>query len=162
MRHTGHYGVLRQLGQRIRHARVSRGLSQVALAERCGITFQQLQKYELGKNRIPFDRLVSLATAMDTPVADLVAGLDAATAADDADPGEQHSQKQAITMLQYFNAIDDDGVRASLLKLVKVLGKRRTIAHDGEVHAPVEEDPGDGGDQGALPAYPEAALAGPR
>jgi len=177
MRHTGHYDVLKQLGQRIRHARVSQGMSQVALAEICGITFQQLQKYELGKNRIPFDRLVSLATALDTPVADLVAELDEATPAADADPGEKHSQKQAVAMLQHFNAIADDAVRASLLNLVKAVGKRERTAPDA--HTPTAEDadeaesgevPGtaaepdaddDGGDC-AAPGQPAVALAAPR
>lgn len=177
MRHTGHYDVLKQLGQRIRHARVSRGMSQVALAEICGITFQQLQKYELGKNRIPFDRLVSLATALDTPVADLVADLDEATPAAEADPGEQHGQKQAIALLQHFNAIDDDSVRASLLHLVKVVGKRERTAPDahtpaagdagevdsGEVHGTAAEpDAGERDGDCAAPAQPAAALAAPR
>jgi len=43
--------LLKKLGQRIREARVSRGMSQERLAEICGITFQQVQKYEQARNR---------------------------------------------------------------------------------------------------------------
>ena len=51
----------RDLGRAIRTARVAAGKSQTEVAEHLDITFQQLQKYENGRNRIPVDRLVSLA-----------------------------------------------------------------------------------------------------
>jgi ribosome-binding protein aMBF1 (putative translation factor) len=44
-----------QVGQLVRVLRMSRGLSQTELADRVGVTFQQVQKYESGSNRIPWD-----------------------------------------------------------------------------------------------------------
>ena len=57
------------VGRRVRELRVLAGLSQDALAQRVGITFQQLQKYESGANRISAGRLWRLAEALGAPVA---------------------------------------------------------------------------------------------
>lgn len=53
-----------RIGSRIRHFRTARGLSQTALAEKAGVTFQQLQKYEKGTNRIATSRLVLICKAL--------------------------------------------------------------------------------------------------
>ncbi len=50
------------LGLRIRQRRKSLGVSQTALADSIGLTFQQIQKYERGFNRVSFSRLVDIAT----------------------------------------------------------------------------------------------------
>jgi transcriptional regulator with XRE-family HTH domain len=52
------------------------GVTQTALAESVGITFQQIQKYERGFNRISFSRLVDIAHALDCRVIDLIGDLD--------------------------------------------------------------------------------------
>jgi transcriptional regulator with XRE-family HTH domain len=65
------------MGQRLKARRRDLGLSQQALAEAVGITFQQLQKYERGVNRISFSRLAALARALDCRVGDLAKDLDA-------------------------------------------------------------------------------------
>jgi transcriptional regulator with XRE-family HTH domain len=52
------------VGSRVRRARVDRGLSQGALAERVGVTFQQVQKYENGSNRISASKLVEIADTL--------------------------------------------------------------------------------------------------
>ncbi len=56
------------IGRRIRAARHEAGLSQTALAEACGITFQQIQKYENGANRCAPGRLDQIAKALNRPV----------------------------------------------------------------------------------------------
>src|SRR5258708_4740452 len=57
------------IGRRIRQARHLRGLSQEGLAERLGVTFQQLQKYENAANRVTASRLYQIAKILDLPVA---------------------------------------------------------------------------------------------
>ncbi|MEN0654179.1 MULTISPECIES: helix-turn-helix domain-containing protein [Hyphobacterium] len=57
-----------ELGERIRIARKLAGLTQTALADKLGLTFQQIQKYELGRNRIAAGRLVELAEALGKPL----------------------------------------------------------------------------------------------
>jgi transcriptional regulator with XRE-family HTH domain len=51
-------------------------MSQTTLAKAVGLTFQQIQKYERGFNRVSFSRLVEIAHALDCRVVDLIAGLD--------------------------------------------------------------------------------------
>ena len=67
------------LGLRIRERRKSLSISQTALAEAIGLTFQQIQKYERGFNRVSFSRLVDIAHALDCRVVDLIGDLDDAT-----------------------------------------------------------------------------------
>jgi transcriptional regulator with XRE-family HTH domain len=64
------------LGLRIRQRRKALGVSQTALAEAVGLTFQQIQKYERGFNRVSFSRLVDIAHALDCRVVDLIGDLD--------------------------------------------------------------------------------------
>ena len=64
------------LGLRIRQRRKTLGISQTALADAIGLTFQQIQKYERGFNRVSFSRLVDIAHAMHCRVLDLIGDLD--------------------------------------------------------------------------------------
>lgn len=63
------------VGARVRNARVSRGLSQTALAEELGVSFQQVQKYENGSNRISASRLVEIANMLGVPATSFLKGL---------------------------------------------------------------------------------------
>ncbi|MDB5427792.1 MAG: transcriptional regulator, family [Phenylobacterium sp.] len=64
------------LGAAVRIRRRTIGLSQEALADQCGVSFQQIQKYENGANRISFSRLVQIARALKCRVIDLMDVLD--------------------------------------------------------------------------------------
>lgn len=64
------------LGQRIRLARIALGVSQQALAEKLGLTFQQIQKYERGRNRISASRLYDIARALGIGVGVFYKGLE--------------------------------------------------------------------------------------
>ena len=66
----------RALGNAIRLRRRSLDLSQEQLAQACGISFQQIQKYENGGNRVSFSRLVQIARALDCRVTDLTGALE--------------------------------------------------------------------------------------
>src|SRR5579859_777384 len=65
-RSTGKYDV--ELGKRIRPRRVEMKISQSDLADKLGVSFQQVQKYEKGVNRVGAARLQQVATALDVPV----------------------------------------------------------------------------------------------
>jgi len=62
------HAVDRYVGERIARRRSALGLSQMALAGRVGVSFQQLQKYESGTNRVSASRLFALATALGASV----------------------------------------------------------------------------------------------
>ncbi|HTT96915.1 MAG TPA: helix-turn-helix transcriptional regulator [Rhizomicrobium sp.] len=73
---TGPHPLDVALGACVRLRRKELRISQDELARAVGITFQQIQKYERGTNRISFSRLVEISDALKCSVADLVEGLD--------------------------------------------------------------------------------------
>jgi transcriptional regulator with XRE-family HTH domain len=75
------------IGASIRVRRKTADISQEALAERCGVSFQQVQKYENGANRVSFSRLVQIAHALNLRVSDLVGDIDEAAGFTRADAG---------------------------------------------------------------------------
>ena len=64
-------------GEAVRSLRKSMQLSQTDLAKKCGVSFQQIQKYEAGVNRISMSRLFLIASALDLPPYILVRGIEA-------------------------------------------------------------------------------------
>jgi transcriptional regulator with XRE-family HTH domain len=60
------------VGENIRMARLAAGLSQTELGKACGVTFQQIQKYEKGSNRVGGSRLMQIAEALKVPAASLL------------------------------------------------------------------------------------------
>lgn len=111
----------RDLGRNIRLTRHAAGKSQIEAADHIDVTFQQFQKYEKGSNRIPVDRLVSLANFLDVPLSQFVR--------DSGEPAnssvqtliEQYSGKEFQMLLKYFSEINDPRVRAAVLNFVKAM-----------------------------------------
>jgi transcriptional regulator with XRE-family HTH domain len=104
------------VGRNIRIWRMARGLSQAQLASRLGVTFQQLQKYEVGSNRIGTGRLVKVAAVLRIPIATLFEGAD-------TDPSRSLlalvADARAFRLAQAFAAIDNSTLRLSLVYLVE-------------------------------------------
>jgi transcriptional regulator with XRE-family HTH domain len=110
------------LGAAVRIRRRSLGISQEALAEQCGVSFQQVQKYENGANRISFSRLVQIARALQCRVVDLMDVLDSP---DGAGPGDLDILSRmrtpgALELLAAFERLSPD-TRSSLLGLIRTL-----------------------------------------
>ena len=103
------------IGQRLRLRRKLAGLSQEQLAERLGVTFQQVQKYEKGTNRISASRLFGAARLLSVPVSYFFEGL--ATA--DAEPGHviPMTRDEHDLLLAFRNARED--VRGPLVAIVQ-------------------------------------------
>jgi transcriptional regulator with XRE-family HTH domain len=105
------------VGRNVRIWRMAKGLSQAQLAQRLGVTFQQVQKYEVGTNRIGTGRLVKLAAILGIPVAALF------DSADGSDPSRSLlaliADKRAFRLAHAFSTIKDVTVRLSLVKLVE-------------------------------------------
>src|SRR2546429_9780272 len=68
-----------EVGQRIRVRRMAQGMSQTELGNLLGVTFQQVQKYEKGVNRVGAGRLVRIGEALDVPVSFFFWGKDASS-----------------------------------------------------------------------------------
>jgi transcriptional regulator with XRE-family HTH domain len=67
--------IYRAIGGRLRARRRSLDLTQREVAMSCGLTFQQIQKYEAGLVAMPVGRLLMLAQVLEAPLTDLVAGI---------------------------------------------------------------------------------------
>lgn len=88
------------IGNNIRTLRVVRRMSQEQLGDAIGVTFQQVQKYEKGSNRIGGSRAVQIAAALKVPVADLYNGLEV-----DADK-EGEASAGAVAVAQSRQELD--------------------------------------------------------
>ena len=106
------------IGARMRTRRRQLGLSQSDLAERLGVSFQQVQKYERGANRVAASTLLTAAQVLGTSISWLV-GEEVSGRDDDEDVFRALARPGALEVLQAFNAIPDARVRAALLALAK-------------------------------------------
>lgn len=82
------------VGNLVRELRIRRGLTQQDLAEALGVSFQQLQKYERGSNRMGASRLVQVAAALQCSIKDLFMGIEGGEITGDA-PLERDAAKVA-------------------------------------------------------------------
>ena len=122
----------RLVGQRVRVRRIFLGLTQEGLAEILGITFQQIQKYEKGVNRIGASRLFELAQALRVPIGfffEDVAGTvgaaarkrDVDDASFDALPPALLANAKAIELMKAFSRIKDEGVRRAIINQIRAI-----------------------------------------
>ena len=108
------------LGHAIRLARQVAGKSQIDVAEHLNVSFQQVQKYENGRNRIPIDRLVSLSKYFDFPLKSLVAFAELPANGGDALLGLLKGlSRQEVQLLSLWNGVPDPKFRAIVLDLLK-------------------------------------------
>lgn len=106
----------RHVGERIRRRRVMLGLTQEQLGDALGISYQQIQKYETGANRVSAGRLYKISQILETPIGNLFDGL-GAPMPDDISAGSRH----VIELVRAFSRIQDDKVRGSVMSLVRTL-----------------------------------------
>jgi transcriptional regulator with XRE-family HTH domain len=111
----------KHVGSRIKMRRVMIGMSQVTLGERLDLTFQQVQKYERGINRVGAGRLQKICVALDVPVQFMFEGLPGASGVTGLAPwmfelmGSEEGQRIAAA----FGRIADRAIRQKLADLVE-------------------------------------------
>ncbi len=113
-----------EVGRRIRLRRTEIGMSQTQLGDELGITFQQVQKYEKGVNRVGASRLVKISEVLQTSVQFLTNQ----SAKEDSSFSEMLVQPYAMDLLKAYTSIKDKKVRASLLRLVDELAVQERAA----------------------------------
>src|SRR5215470_14056784 len=105
------------VGRNVRIWRMAKGLSQSQLAGRLGVTFQQVQKYEIGANRIGTGRLVKIAAVLGVPISVLFEG---ATA---SGPSRSSlalvADSRSFRLAHAFAAIANGALRLSLVTMVE-------------------------------------------
>jgi len=111
------------LGQHIRARRRDLHLSQQSLAARVGLTFQQVQKYEKGVNRVSFSRLVAISRALECSVGDLIKGIEKGVPNNAATNSLMSNIRTsgAAELLKAFSAIETPQRRRALLELAREL-----------------------------------------
>jgi transcriptional regulator with XRE-family HTH domain len=123
------------VGSRIRMRRTILGLSQTTLAEQLGLTFQQVQKYERGANRVSSSRLYDLCRILRVQVAYFFEeiGADIAKQSPGALQGRAPSlvdleqdpaaRRETLELVRAYGAIADATVRQRLMKMIRAIGE---------------------------------------
>jgi transcriptional regulator with XRE-family HTH domain len=110
------------VGRRLRLRRRTLGVSQGALADRLGVTFQQIRKYERGITRMTASRLFLAAVALETSISFFFEGLsDQASKAQAPDPGPAGMEPGDLEIARLFARINDPGAREALRELLRSL-----------------------------------------
>ena len=107
------------VGQRAREARLAKGMSQTDLGDALGLSFQQVQKYEKGTNRIGSSRLWEICKVLDQPITFFF---------EDLSPGTATAPKpalssRAIKLAKEIDEISDDTVKTHFLRLIRSYAK---------------------------------------
>lgn len=109
------------VGERIRRRRILSGLTQDQLGEALGVSYQQIQKYETGANRVSAGRLYLLAQKLDISPGWFFEGLH--DSGQDADDELTSSSRFAIDCVRNLAKIKDEKVRAAIQTMVRTLAE---------------------------------------
>ncbi|HYG87199.1 MAG TPA: helix-turn-helix transcriptional regulator [Azospirillum sp.] len=121
------------VGSRIRLRRTLMGMSQTALGEAVGLTFQQIQKYEKGGNRVSASRLWQFGQVLDVPVSFFFDDMPATVLAERGHPSTTPAgieaegtgvmnKRETLELVRAYYRIDNDPVRRRLYDLFKAMG----------------------------------------
>jgi transcriptional regulator with XRE-family HTH domain len=118
----------KEIGSRVRMRRISIGMSQEKLGDMLGLTFQQVQKYEKGTNRISVSRLVDIAKILGVDIHFFFNGIksvkdDGGFSEEEAPPyiSEVMSTPEGLQLIRTFTSIKNARVRKSIVQLVSSL-----------------------------------------
>jgi transcriptional regulator with XRE-family HTH domain len=113
------------VGERIRRRRILTGLTQDQLGEALGVSYQQIQKYETGANRVSAGRLYLLAERLDVGPGWFFEGL--ANSPDASEDDLQTSSRFAIECVRSLTRINDERVRTSILNMIRALAEAEAV-----------------------------------
>ena len=126
------------VGTRVRLRRMLLGMSQEKLGEHLGLTFQQVQKYEKGANRVGASRLQMIATILDTPVGYFFADAPIPSSTTDSKPVVQEEDavtsflatREGVELNLAFQRVANAKLRQNIVQLVKSLGAPSGLDRD--------------------------------
>lgn len=118
------------VGKRVRLRRTLLGMSQERLGQAIGLTFQQIQKYERGANRIGASRLFELSRVLDVPVSfffddmpgDMGSQSSLAGQVESAAQDDNMSRRETLELVRAYYRIPDRNMRKRLYELIKSIG----------------------------------------
>jgi transcriptional regulator with XRE-family HTH domain len=112
------------VGKRIRMRRLFLGMNQETLANALGLTFQQVQKYEGGANRVSASRLSAMSDILGVPISFFFGDLqldDTSGTPEEREARERMERPETIELIRLYYAIPDQRVRQQFLEMVKVV-----------------------------------------
>ena len=116
----------RKIGERLKLYRKEKGVSQTSLAQHVGLTFQQIQKYENGANRLSVSRLIEFASYLEFSIEDFFDGL-TKTSPKKISPLDEMkaalTEPQMLDVVRQFREIESPKVRKSFINLLKNLNE---------------------------------------
>ncbi|MDR0677316.1 MAG: helix-turn-helix domain-containing protein [Holosporaceae bacterium] len=111
------------IGSRVKSRRSFLGISQEKLGNYLGITFQQVQKYEKGANRISASMLYDMASALSVDFSYFTEGYKKGSSVEDENSPSYHmdqkNPKETTELLRHFCKINDPAIRKKIVGLVK-------------------------------------------
>jgi transcriptional regulator with XRE-family HTH domain len=118
------------IGRNIRLHRTAARLSQTVLGDRIGVSFQQVQKYEKGVNRVGASRLTRIAAVLDIPIIRLFDGVPGNSSADRSNAGAAAkliAKPHTLRLVNAFAEISSPALRQSIVRFVEqiIAGKHR-------------------------------------
>jgi len=114
------------VGKRVRMRRLLLGMNQETLANALGLTFQQVQKYEGGANRVSASRLAAMADILKVPISFFFGDLqteDAKPTTAEREWREYMERPETIELIRLYYAISDPEIRQQFLAMVKSVAK---------------------------------------
>ena len=116
-----------EVGRRIRAQRLVARMSQTELANHLGVTFQQVQKYEKGVNRVGAGRLSRIADVLNVPVSFFFSGDIAPAPSSSAPTGLTFLETAgAVRLVRAYSTIEDPQIRRALVDLAEEVGGGRS------------------------------------
>lgn len=128
------------VGERIRRKRILTGLTQDQLGDALGVSYQQIQKYETGANRVSVGRLYLLAQRLDVSPGWFFEGLDQESTDQESDEAIQSSSRFAIDCVRHLTRIRDERVRAAIQTMIRTLAESESEEDIAPRSAPTSDD----------------------
>jgi transcriptional regulator with XRE-family HTH domain len=123
MREPANNPVDEAVGASIRLLRKRRKMSQAELGKALGVTFQQVQKYENGKNRVGASRLHMVATALNVPIGELFDGATATSSSRSRATKSLAFDSRSLRLAEAFVKISDKALRSSLVDVAEAMAR---------------------------------------
>ena len=117
------------VGKRIRARRLFQGMTQDTLAKALKLTFQQVQKYEVGSNRVSASRLLEIAEIFRVPISYFFEDLkfnDTSGRRKDREALERMERPETLDLIRFYYAIPNEGVRKQFLGMLKKVASQQS------------------------------------
>ena len=129
---SGETAINAEIGHRLRQARVVARLSQTALGNLVGVTFQQVQKYERGSNRVSIATLLTICEKLDLNPGDILSGLSGSGSELGAAPSREKPTLDALRILSMLSRLKDRKIKLAIVRFIEAFLPPDDAAQSGD------------------------------